>query len=255
MEDYEQRDKRRNGSSLFNEPYSLEGIERLKSMIKTFEAQNREKFYSILVDNEVVVERNPHFEQFDDFKPFVNEHTRTVEVRLYIGSSPNCNRHVFHKSETTLKGAVSAGLQSVDLQTEIAKALAEQQRVYKLKQTQEKLRKKDKRIRKLKQQLADSTTGLEGIQDIAGKAVQLAGIFKKGDAPQLSGAQPSEPTVTIEAEPLSPAAARLGEQLEELTESGLARVVDLLDLMKKHPKIDPEKLIKQELKNKKNDSN
>lgn len=254
MEDLEEREKRKNGTSVFNEPYSIEAIERLKSMIKTFEAQGKRKHYTILVDNETVVEKNASFHKFDDYRPFVNPHTKTIEVRMYLGMSPNCNRHVFHKSEATLKGVLNASLPTVDVQAEIAKALAEQKRVFDLSETQKKLKKKNKQIKKLKLKLGESSTGLEGIQDLATKAVQIAGMFKGGQT-QLMGVQnqqtPTESEVSIEPEEMTEEEEIYNDLIDEVGIKGLKKTLRVMELLSKHPEL--EEILNNELKKGKND--
>lgn len=244
MEDLRERDKRRNGTSVFNEPYSAEGIERLKSMIKTYQSQERDKYYSILVDNETVVDRNNNFRNFDDYMPFVNDYTRTIEVRMYLGSSPNCNRHIFHKSETSLKGATDFQ-KTVNIDAEITKALADQQRKFQLELIQKKLRKKDKQIRKLKQKLGESSTGLEGIQDLASKAIEIAGMFK-GKQAQLSGPETQDAEVEIEAEQISEEEEIYNDLLNEVGTDGIKKALRVMELLSKHPEL--EDVLNNELK-------
>lgn len=246
MENLEERDKRRNGTTVFNNPYSREAIGRLKAMIKTFEAQEKSKYYTILVDGEIVVDRTDSHTKFDEYQPFVTPYTKTVEIRMYLGTSPTCNRHIFHKSESSLRGAIMPSKNPINIQAEIAKALAEQKQQFELESTTQKLRKKSKQIKKLKQQLTESKTGLEGIQDLAGKAVQIAGMFKGAQAAELSGVQEPQSEIEIEAEEISEEEAFYNDLVNEVGVNGIKKALRVMELLSKHPQL--EEVLNNELK-------
>ena len=116
-----QRRKKKSSGKVYREVYHPERIERLKSIISDFERQGSKKYYSILVDGETVVAKSFNANNFDNYKKYLLSNTQNIEVRMYFGTSPSSNRHIFQTAQTPL-----GGLNQEDVDEQIQKALAKQ---------------------------------------------------------------------------------------------------------------------------------
>ncbi|MEZ4921875.1 MAG: hypothetical protein R2780_01775 [Crocinitomicaceae bacterium] len=196
-------ERRSNGTQIFNEPYSPENIERIKTMIENFYNTGVKKFYSIHVDGETVVQRNCDARKFNTYLPFVGTHTKKVEVKLYSGYSPKCNTYIFYLH----RGLSGAPQNAVNVKEQISQALAEQELKFELKQLQEELKKKNKKIEKLQSVIeghsswtpeAVNNTIMNGLT-----AVGKIGMMRNGGlqgVPQQENQPQSEVHVELEEE-------------------------------------------------------
>lgn len=199
--------RRGNGSQVYTEPYSEAGMQRLMELVLTFYRQGDRKFYSIHVDGEMVVPKNSDGRKFNRYLQFVNQQTKTVEVRMYQGASPNCNKYVF------VKASANVGLRGVDVQQEVEKALEQERLQSELKDLRKELERKNKKLKKLKlQALEEENKGMNQINEIVKNGAVLAGtikgMFNGGNAAGLSGAE-------------QPTAERVSEVEVEIVEQGV----------------------------------
>lgn len=95
--------------------YSVDRMMGLKKIIEgLYDHENqRGKRYAILVDQEIVIGITEDPNLFDKFLEFIDFHTTQVEVRLYYGTSPHHNKHIFRCPQNTLSG-VNPSLNSED---------------------------------------------------------------------------------------------------------------------------------------------
>jgi len=243
MEDLQETERRRNGGTLYNEVYSEEAISRFKQMVLTFYNQNIRKYYSILVDGETVVDKTSDGRKFDGYKDFIADHTLKIEVRMYVGNSFNCNRYIF-KMERAMAGLPgSNNLTKVDVKEEIQKALAQQKTEYELSALKGKLKKKDKQLLKLQEDLEkapkmdwdkaiDKTIG--AISLLRGGAVGK-GITQLGGTPSNNSNSDNE--VTVEYEDADDSVNNESEQAKEvfkdlLHTQGLEKMMESLAVIK-----------------------
>lgn len=110
---------RDNGSIVKKAVYSRENIRWLKQLVYDAYKDDRPKNYDIRINNEIVVPKTDDSRKFDGYLKYFNPTTTVVEVRMYQGASPNCNKYLFM---TEPVGSLS-GTQSVSEQ--IQKALEE----------------------------------------------------------------------------------------------------------------------------------
>jgi hypothetical protein len=215
LEDVNERDVsvRANGSQVFTEPYSEGGIDRLKNMVLTFYQQGDRKFYSISVDGEVVVQKTSDGRKFDRYLQFLDKNTNTVEVRMYQGASPNCNKYQFIVSKgLTGPSSVAKG----DIDTQIQRALENQRRQFDFEKLQKDLAKEKKKRRKLQKINESADTGLAQITKILENGTQLFGALGFGKKqPGFSGV--IQPQAEVEIEMESPSTATTEEPQKKET--------------------------------------
>lgn len=190
---------RGNGTQVFTEPYSKEAVARLKNLVLAFYDQGENKYYSISVDGETVVAKTSDGRKFERYEKFINEHTQHVEVKMYQGLSPNCNKYQF-----TISRGLSGTGQGFDLMKQIEKA-REEERVKielettktKLKEALELIEKKDKKLKKLKEEMP---TGADTIEKLAGTISGVISTISAARNPALAGVPQPEAEVKIEPE-------------------------------------------------------
>lgn len=164
---------RDNGSQVITERYSEDNIRWLSQLVQDAQLDGKSKYYDIRVNHEIVVPRNTEPEKFNGYLRYVNDTTKVVEVRMYHGASPNCNKYVF-LNEESLAGPVS-------LNDQITKALEEDR----LKRDNESLIIENKRLkRKLKKikLKTGKTSALGQMENIVSGAAKVFSVIK-GAAP------------------------------------------------------------------------
>ncbi len=249
MEDIRQTHKRRNGGKIYNEPFNPDSIDRLRQMVQTFHGQGKPKIYCVLVDGEIVVEKNADADRFDAYKDFMSDHTKKVEVRMYMGNSPNCNRYIF-RTANELSGTPADTLS-------IEKALEQQRLQMELETLQKLLKKKNKKIKRLIKQQSEAVGTLDNLSGFAEKAVQLIGMFKSagGVPPTLSGPSQQEP-VEVQVESSSPDELTEQEKLylslvDQMGTDGMVKALNIVALFVQHPELEQtlNQVLQQKLNN------
>lgn len=177
MEDFKETERRRNGGTVFNEPYSQQGVYRFKHLVQQFYERNERKYYSILVDGEMVIKKTYDSRKFEGYQDFINDFTKKVEVRIFTNdhpNSPNCNRYIFRI------GGALAGISSptIDVNEEIKKALQKQRQEDELGKLRKKVVKLQKELEKAPKVDWDRMfeKALGAIAMIKGKSNQLSGV-------------------------------------------------------------------------------
>lgn len=252
---------RGNGSQVFTERYDEEAIGRLKELILTFFRQGDRKYYSIHIDGEAVVPKNCDGRKFDRYLQFMGKHTREVEVRMYQGSSPNCNKYVF-----VVNKIQPSGLSGVSVEREVEKALEQERLQNELKQLRKELSKKKRKLKKLKQQAEDSESGIDKLNAIVKDGARIAGTIAGvmgGNRAGLAGAeqQQAEPVSQVEveleeeAEPEDHSTKKKSSKskkiykdlLEAYGEEGLENAMGWIAVLSEHPEL--QQMIKEKLNN------
>lgn len=237
MEDFEKTRANRNGGKIFHESHSENKLEAIKKLVTTFNDQGRRKRYSILVDSELIVPPTVDEERFDDYLDFVDHNTEAVEIRLYFGDSPNCNRYFFHFKEFTLQALGNIPKVEQDVDSQIQIALERQS----LETEVVALRKK---VKKLKRKLTDAEEKLgdKGVdmKDLLSQGMQLYGhLSNKGGVPPVAPVHglPEKAEVEIEEEEQSEADKFYEELKEQYSEQQLERALKTWEVFTKYPEL------------------
>lgn len=176
------------------EKYSPERLNSLKRLISNFEQQGRRKYFSIAIDNEVVIPRTDELEQFDLYMDYMDTHTKLIDVRLYFGESFNSNRYLYFLNENELNGfennsesKINEMLEKKDLET----------RIYLL---EKKLKRKKKQLKYFKSQQTDEKETPFDLSGILNKGAAIIGSLQNQEAQpkQMEGVKEQE--VQIEHE-------------------------------------------------------
>lgn len=191
---------RGNGTQVFTEPYSKEAIARLKNLVMAFYDSGENKYFSIAIDGETVVHRTCDGRKFDLHEKFISPHTQHVEVKMYQGLGPNCNKYQF-----TISRGLSGFGHGIDMNKQIEKAREEERMKLELDSTKSKLKdaleaieKKDKKLKKLK---AEMPTGAETIEKLAGTLTGVISTIAGARNPGLAGTPQPQAEVKIEPQP------------------------------------------------------
>ena len=222
---------------VFTEKYMPSRIERLKNIVRDFEAQGKRKYYSIIVDGETVVAVNSDYRNFDQYKRYTSSQTQSIEVRMMHGNSPNCNRHVFYTSASGL-----GGVGQIDHQTLVSEALEKQRMEYRIEELQKQLKRKTKKLREYKTLQEELDKGQIDIKDLLAKGIELYGQFTAsragaggGAAPTVQGA-PVQSEVEITAEETK-SDRMYGELKAQYSEKQLEKAVRTWKLFAQHPEL------------------
>jgi hypothetical protein len=192
-----QRRKKKSSGKIYREVYNPERIERLKSIVSDFEKQGSKKFYSILVDGETVVAKSFNANNFDNYKKYLLSNTQNIEVRMYFGTSPSSNRHIFQTAQNAL-----GGLRQEDVEEQIKKALAKQKAENELDNLKKELKEKDKKLLKM-EALKEEIEELKNKQDIKALLKEGMGLvqnLKNGKPIALQGTPENDTEVEVEIE-------------------------------------------------------
>lgn len=260
---------RSNGSQVFSETYSEAAIDRLKLLVHNFYSKGEQKFFSISVDGETVVQKTSDPAKFDDYLRFISPYTKLIEVRLYQGVSPNCNKYQFFQNRSL------SGLESKEsVQARIDRALESQALRHQVellsKQVQElelELNSKKKKVKKLKKLTVNQESGADKLTGFLTKGTQVLGALGLIKNNQLAGVPeiPSEVTIEPHNPPVSEhqnssvaqSEADLTQQqqlfksmVDAYGEDGIKNAMQWLCAMSEYPEI--QEKIKQELQNKQN---
>lgn len=257
---------RANGSQVFSEPYSEAAISRLKNLVLTFYAQGERKYYSISVDGEIVVAKNCDGRKFDGYLRFLTPHTRLIEVRMYQGYSPNCNKYQFFQNRSL------AGIEQANsVQEQINRALETQRLQLQLEKLsdqvnhlQEELEDKKIEVEELREQVNEEKLKEKNMKNIAqlfSGGAELLGAFGIGPKKQLAGVTEAPVEVTIEPQPEKgntaeqPIASEGQEIFDQMVaaygEEGVKNALTWLAAIAANPEI--QEKIKVELQNKNTD--
>ncbi len=247
-------ERRSNGSQVHTEPYSETAINRLKHLVITFYNQGERKFYAIAVDGETVVPKNCDGRKFDRYLQFVNPQTKLVEVKMYQGTSPNCNKYQFVMNQPL------SGIQNskVDVDTEIKKALAEQEMKNELEWLRSEVEKKNKKIKKLKKIIENSGINMQAVTNFVKESKPLLGALGLGMGTGMAGI-PQPPETEVEIEPEEQDGEDFSEEQEiyhqlvdNVGKKGIKKALRVMTILSQHPELESSL---EELLNQKNSKN
>lgn len=185
--EFNEENTRSNGARVSTDIYSTQAMERLKRLLENFYKSGEEKYFSILVDGEIVVQKTNDPELFNNYREFVNELTRQIIVRLYYGNSPNCNTYKF---DVIASGELS-GTQLAEMK--ISEALEKHKREQYVIELQKKIRRLKKKNAQLQIDLEENESLLtpknaDKLKEIANIGMGLVNSFRNpAQAASLSG--------------------------------------------------------------------
>ncbi|MBD3637202.1 MAG: hypothetical protein HUJ25_07625 [Crocinitomicaceae bacterium] len=246
-------ERKSNGSQLFTEPYSAENVARIKTMLENFNNTGVKKFYSVHVDGETVVQRTCDARKFNDYLPFLNKHTKKVEVKLYSGYSPKCNTYMFYLHQA-LSGVSE---NKIDVQEEIQKALTQQKLEFELEQLRAKLKEKNKKIEKLESVIeGHSKWTPENVNSAISQGIQALGqinLMRKGVGLQGAPAENHQPQSDVQveihndedSEDFSESREFFEEMLEEHGEETMKNAIGWMSVLAAYPHL--QKRLKKEI--------
>ena len=232
---------RGNGSQIYTEPFSENAIGRLKHLVVTFYNQGERKYYAIAVDGETVVPKNSDGRKFNRYLQFVNEDTKTVEVKMFQGYSPNCNKYLFVLN----KGLSGVAGQQENVQAKIEAALKAQEIQNELEWLRTELEKKDKKIRKQKKMLENSGINMVEVNKFVQEGKGILGALGFGiNSGGVSGI-PQEPEAEVEVEietegdqPHSEEQEIYHQLVENVGKKGIKKVLRIMTKLSQHPELE-----------------
>lgn len=168
---------RDNGSQIKSEAYSRDNLKWLQRLIYDSYKDGNPKVYDIRVNDEIVVSRNTDSRKFDNYLKYFNDTTQVVEVRLYQGNSPNCNKYRF----ITEKASALSGVQNVN--SLIQQALEEDRR----KRENLELRTENQRLRRKLKKLKIIAEKSKPVQQIRGLLSEVGAAYQT-----MKGVRPLE---------------------------------------------------------------
>jgi hypothetical protein len=230
--------QRKNGGKVFTERYNPQRIERLKSIVKDFYQQGQKKRYCILVDGEMVVSINADARNFDGYKRYLEGHTESIEVRMFFGDSPNCNRHIFQTNQGPL-----AGVPDQTVEQKISEALEKQRILNELDSLKKELKRKDEIIEEYQEMEEEMGKKQLNINELLDKGFQLYTKFNanKNGSPaptQVQGLPQSE--VEVHSEPETESERQFQKMQEKHSEEELLKGLKAWRLFAKHPELKKE---------------
>ena len=171
-----------------------------------------------------------------------------VEVKMYQGFSPNCNKYQF-----LISRGLSGTTHTVDVEIQIEKALEEQRLQNELAELRNEVAIKDKKLKKLK------TEGGKGIdfEKVLEQLPKVLGMFGIGKGQALAGVPEPLAEVEVQAETnatkqnenIDPTAKEIYNELyKAYGEDGIKNVLKWIAILKANP--DVQEKIKVELINK-----
>lgn len=248
MEEFNNRRRKPTGK-VFTEGYNPQRIERLKSIIRDFHHQGKKKRYCVLVDGEMVVSVNSDYRNFDNYKRYMMGHTQSIEVRMFFGESPNCNRHIFHTNPHGLNGAPQK-----DVEDRIKEALEKQRMENEITFLQSELKRKNKKLKQFKALQVELDEKKIDIKELITKGMELYGQFNASKNGSLrSGTVQGTPQaeVEIEAEPETKSDRHYAEMKQQYSEKELEKALKTWEIFTAYPQLRGEftELVNQKINN------
>lgn len=199
--EFQDQNTRGNGTRVTTEQYSPQAMERIKRLLENFSRSGETKYFSILVDGEMVVAKTSDPESFDNYKDFVHDLTKEVHVRLFYGNSPNCNTYKFHLAKDPLSG--------VDLaEQRVTEALEKHKKEQQISELRKKNKKLKRKVATLKAELEENSNifsikNADKLKDTASSVFGVINSIRNPSAGTLTGVSEEaevsfEPTVDEE---------------------------------------------------------
>ncbi|PHR43396.1 MAG: hypothetical protein COA32_16250 [Fluviicola sp.] len=244
--------KRKGTGKVFTEPYNPSRIDRLKCIVRDFYKQGKKKRYCILVDGEMVVTINSDSRNFDGYKRYMMADTHNIEVRMYFGDSPNCNRHIFQTQNSGLNG-----IGHEDIEQRIQEALHKQRVETELESLRKKVKEKNKKLKEYEELLEELDGKQVNFKDILKEGIELFGKYngQKSPAPessQVKGAPQTEVEVHAEDDTeQTKSDERYQAMKQEYNEDQMDKALDTWEIFTAYPDLQKEfsELVNQKIKN------
>lgn len=229
-----QHNRNSKSRSTYFQKYSVERMKAIKRLIQNFEAQGRQKQYSISIDGEVVIPKGTPSDKFDDYTDFIEPHTERIDVRLYFGNSPNFKQHSFQVAEPSL-----SGLDSTDgnVNEKIAQALERQELEMENERLRKELKRKTKKLRRYRQYEEENEGKSLDLNGLVTKGFELFGNIKQGK-PALETDMAGLESTKVEFEDEQTESEKLFAQLKATyPEKALLGAIELWEILIKHPQL------------------
>jgi predicted Holliday junction resolvase-like endonuclease len=147
-------------SKITTEQFDEMRIEKIKHHLESLIEKGKARYYEIFVDNLKVVEKTNDLEQFDDYKIYLDEKTKTLKLLLYSSceTSPRNDKFFFtFKKEESINA-----LGEVEVQRKIESAINEAKEQFRIQSL-------EKELEQLKTELEEGTEYIEELEAIIEK--------------------------------------------------------------------------------------
>ena len=241
MSEFEENKQQRR-ANVFNEKYSHERLSALKRLISNQNQQGIRRDYSLSIDGETVIPRTSDPMLFDLYQRYLEPHTKTIEVRLYFGDSPNSNLYIFDVA-TPVYGPALGSLPTAAPahQEERVELMMDKKDLEKdLLFAQAELKRYKKKVKKYKKSQGESGGGMKDLILSGLEVFKQYATPRGGPQPALQAPQQREgfeDSVHIEPERTSRAERRFQSLKESLSEKQLDQIIAAWSMIAKHPDI------------------
>ena len=175
------------------EKYSEGRINNIYNMLSDFSERNQPKDYKIKVDDMEVVHRTNDISLFNLYENIVNEHTRRIEIFIFLGKSMHCSRYLLLMKEWEQE----KGMSLEKLNETIQNALAKERQRLEQEQQKEHYAKLEKENSDLKEILGRQDSIIKHLEEEinkSGKDRSIENSFQQlinglipGNAPPVTG--------------------------------------------------------------------
>ena len=218
--------------------YSLERVMALKKIVDiSSRSEQGGKRYAILVEEEMVVPITDIPSEFDGYLQFVEAFTTQIEVRMFFGTSPHHNKHIFRTDHHGLSG-VNADKQS-----------AEERKVWDLEMSAKKYKKKARKYKgKLQaismelEELASENQELNDKTSTKAILTEIVAGIRSGGIPKASvGNRSNEPHSEVEIEGIDDApevsdtALKFDQLMNEFKIKNANNVLKMVNILLQNP--------------------
>lgn len=247
LENQQEQPKRKPTGSTYTEGFDPERIERLKTIVKDFEqAEGKGKRYCIIVDGEMVVPTNTESAKFDNYKRYLLGNSNEVEVRMFFGESPNCNKHIFKTDYKVLNGPEK------DVDSLVQEALIKERQLTKIKSLQSELKRKNKKLKQFKELQSQLDEKKLNVKDLIQDGIKVLGQINamRNGSPvtPIQGVNDSEVEVEIESD--SPVDNHIKRMKSDYSDKELEKGIKIWEIFSSHPELQQDfmKIINQKIK-------
>lgn len=240
MSEFEENKPQRK-ASVFTEKYSPERLNALKRLINNQNQQGIKRDFSISIDGEVIVPRSSEPLMFDTYQRYIEAHTKTIEVRLYFGESPNSNLYIFDlegQSANQSLGSIPAGQQFKE-DDRIELILQKKDLENQLNFIKYELKRNKKKVKKYKK-IKGETAGMD-IKELLLNGIEIFKQYNISKQPalvqgQMEGVQESQVQIEPEVE-LSKVEKKFQKLKANHSEAELEQALAAWSLLAKHPEV------------------
>lgn len=142
-----------------NEKYNPARIERIRNLLEAAAEKGRPRYFEIFVDELKVVEKTDDLECFDEYKIYMDEHTRVLKIQIYTSTenSPRNDKFIFALPDP-LKDNKTQELSGLEVESKISNAIEKER-------TRNETIMLQREVELLKQRLADADDQIDTLQE------------------------------------------------------------------------------------------